>query len=285
MVARFAALFSLATRAFAGPSGTGLVDGVNFVVLVDKNLVHRDLLPKGLEPMPNVTGFDADKHPVVLTFCEQIGVGKPFTNFNYREIIVNVPWVQWDDSESATRKYRGPFNFFPKLFLNVTVPVWLGRLVPGDNKEHANIFWRSSDEDGLVAVSRRSDGEAVVDASWTATSALRPAAEVEPFMKNFAASYNLPHIGKWPKDGPGPWHCFPQNYHIEKAQVHGVTGTVNIASSFAKFQPGQLTFDSIDSQEFGGFRIRTHWEFTSTLPVNCHKFDPADYPPSATEVV
>jgi len=285
MLVRVAALLSFAASVFAKPSGSGLVDGVNFVVSVDKGLVHRELLPIGLEPMPNVTGFEADKHPVVLTFCEQIGVGKPFTDFNYREIIVNVPWVQWDESEASTRKYRGPFNFFPKLYLNVTVPVWLGRLVPGDNKEHANIFYRASEGEGLVAVSDRSDGGAVVDASWTPTSALRPATEVEPFMKNFAASYNLPHIGKWPKEGLGPWHCFPQNYHIEKALVHGVTGTVNIATSFAKFQPGQLTFDSIDNQAFGGFRIRTHWEFTSTLPVNCHTFDPADYLTSPTDLV
>jgi len=157
----------------------------------------------------------------------------------------------------------------------VSVPVWLGRLVPGDNKELANIYLRRTESDGLIAVARKHDGGAIVDAQWSATSDLQPATESPAFMKNFAASFDLPHIGKWPKDGPGPYHCFPQDYHIEKAQVHGVKGAVRVQAAFGGVQEGRFDFESIDSQEFGGFRFRSHWEFTSTLPVNCKTFDPA----------
>jgi len=35
----------------------------------------------------------AGSHPVLLTFCVQTRVGAPFTDFNYKEFILGVPYV------------------------------------------------------------------------------------------------------------------------------------------------------------------------------------------------
>ena len=105
----------------------GYIDGAVFTVNLPLNLV-RSYLPDGLEPIPQrAVGQAPTTHPVNLIFCIQTHVGSPFTDFNYDEFILSIPSVQWDDKHKDNYKYRGPFIYLPKLYLNESLPVELGQ--------------------------------------------------------------------------------------------------------------------------------------------------------------
>ena len=103
----------------------GYIDGAVFTVNLPLDLV-RSLLPNGLEPIPSAAAAPTT-HPVNLIFCIQTHVGSPFTDFNYDEFIISVPSVQWDATHKDDYKYRGPFIYLPKLYLNESLPVELGQ--------------------------------------------------------------------------------------------------------------------------------------------------------------
>jgi hypothetical protein len=208
----------------------GSVDGTVFELYLPTAAVSR-LLPKGLELISST----ASEHPVLLTFCVQLHVGAPFTDFNYKEFILTVPYVQWDDDNAPLYPYRGPFSYLPHLYLNETEPTVLGQFWAGDDKEVATITRNQTDSGGSFTVTGKPDhpfkGEMIIEASWTndiySNASLSPA-----FQANFAAGYNLPSIGRYPKDS-GEWKCLPQDYHTSDiAQIAPATGHVTINKAF-----------------------------------------------------
>ena len=93
----------------------------------------------------SINHSNARNRPVLLTFCTQIHVGSPFTDFTYKEFILTVPYVQWDDAHAPRfPNYRGPFAYLPHLYLNETEPVDLGHAYVGDRKEFAYIMLNST---------------------------------------------------------------------------------------------------------------------------------------------
>ena len=140
---------------------------------------------------------------MLLTFCVQKDVGSPFTHFTYREFILTVPYVQWNDEyASKFPNYRGPFAYLPHLYLNETEPVDLGHAYVGDRKEFAAISLALSTsagidgnyQKGLFAVTGVRDshwdpnntgtkatgafpGETILTAEWETTGNLKPASE------------------------------------------------------------------------------------------------------------
>jgi hypothetical protein len=115
--------------------------------------------------------------PVLLTFCVQTKVGAPFTDFNYKEFILTVPYVQWDATEAPKYKYRGPFSYLPHLYLNETEPVILGREWAGDDKELGVIERASSAQGGSFKVTGSPmhpfAGRPIIEATWATTEAPR----------------------------------------------------------------------------------------------------------------
>ena len=137
------------------PGDDQYVEGTVFTLHVPASQA-AGLLPAGLElaPLPNTnsarsslnassssSGDSSEPlHPIAFTFCTQFNVGSPFTHFTYKEFILTVPYVQWDDAHAPSYpNYRGPFAYLPHLFLNESEPVDLGHSYVGDRKELAAI--------------------------------------------------------------------------------------------------------------------------------------------------
>jgi hypothetical protein len=226
----------------------GSVDGAVFELNLPRSTVIS-LLPKGLE----LISTSADSQPVLLTFCVQLHVGAPFTDFNYKEFILTgisfraqpqldltslslVPYVQWDNDHAPQYKYRGPFSYLPHLYLNETEPTVLGQFWAGDDKEVATITRvQTKSGSGSFTVKGNPEhpfaGETILEASWT-DGEFSNATAFPGFEANFAAGYNLPSIGRYPKDS-GEWKCLPQNYHTSDiARVAPTTGHVTIHKAF-----------------------------------------------------
>ena len=270
------ALFALLLRVEGFGYG-GAVDGAVFEISLPRQQVVS-MLPEGLE-----LNSTAATHPVMLTFCVQLHVGAPFTHFNYDEFIVTVPFVQWDAARAAGKKYRGPFSYLPHLYLNETAPVQLGRLWVGDNKELGTIM---HEEDGSGGGSFRVTGAKghefagarIVEAAWTAAGDEANATAFPGFQSNFAAGYNLPSLGQYPK-GSGKWKCLPQDYHTaDIATVRPIAGNVTIHQPFlgaGALAAGNFSFEPMtrDINSRGAFRISTSWQYTS-LKSDCDAFDP-----------
>ena len=116
----FAAAVLLPSSAHAMSYG-GQVDGVWLGLDLPVDVV-QSMLPKGLEIAPAHSSLGSTQqkatHSVFLTFCIQKHVGQPFTDFNYDEFILNVPFVQWDDDHAPLYPlYRGPFRCGPDSLL------------------------------------------------------------------------------------------------------------------------------------------------------------------------
>eukprot|EP00729_Bicosta_minor_P006873 gene6873-34669_t len=253
------------------PGDTQAIDGTVFTLELPTASVIA-MLPLGLElaplPLPHlpaaavttVNSNLSDKtHPVLLTFCTQLRVGSPFTHFTYREFILTVPYVQWDDAHAARfPNYRGPFAYLPHLYLNETEPVDLGHSYVGDRKEYAHISLDTNEsagidgnrQHGVFKVTGVNDshwdpnntgtkpagaypGKAIISAEWTTTGSLQPASK---FPALPLPGYQLPNVARWPNDGN--WTCLPQNYYPKTAKIAPAYGNVTI---FKPFQIGLPT--------------------------------------------
>lgn len=256
----------------------GDVEGTTFEFDLPSDDV-KSLLPDGLELVQSV--IKSDTHPVLLTFCVQSHVGAPFTDFNYKELIVTVPYVQWDDAHAPSYKYRGPFSYLPHLYLNETTPVKLGQWWAGDDKEIAQISQIVTDTGGNFRVIGNEfhpfAGKVIVDANWTTVGSYQNSSAFPSFVQHFAKGYNLPSIGRYPKDG-GPWKCLPQDYHTDQAQIMPAFGTVIIKHAFiGKFPTGTFNFTALGRSTPGGYRMKTAWQYMSLI-ADCKDFDPDDKP-------
>jgi len=252
----------------------GFVEGTVFSLELPVSVV-RSFLPDGLEVVPS-----GDTHWVVFTFCTQTKVGSPFTDFNYKEFILSVPFVQWDGAHAPQYPYRGPFSYLPHLYLNESVPVALGQFWVGDNKEFSIITQDISAEGlGHFAVigaeGHAFTGLQIVNASWDTHGASYQHASSFPAFSRIAASLNLPSIGRYPPSS-GEWKCLPQDYHTNKTLLMPAQGKMTIGKQFyGKLPTGDFVFSALNesAQSFGGFRYQTEWQYTS-LSSNCSKFHP-----------
>lgn len=266
------------------PGDRQYVEGTVFPLTVSKEIV-ASLLPDGLEPAPVPGRREDGLHPVLATFCTQFHVGSPFTDFTYLEFILGVPYVQWDESHRAKyTNYRGPFSYLPHLYLNATLPVILGQHYIGDNKELARISQNlSADGSGSFIVTGSADhqfaGEVILEANWT-TRGPYWNAESE-FPKLSLAGYDLPSIGRYPKDDEeATWHCLPQDYFIDTAIVAPVAGTFTVHRSFEKGVPtGSHHIEALLPDGTGGYRIKTQWDYTNLplhpLSTDCKRIKPS----------
>lgn len=203
-----------------------------------------------------------------------------------------MPYVQWDDKHAPKYpNYRGPFSYLPHLFLNETAPVDLGRLWAGDDKELGIISATGIEDEtqeGSFSVigskHSRFSGQPIVDASWkTLNETWRRLPSYPYFEKHFASGYDLPSIGRYPKnDSTASWKCLPQNYHTtDKMEIMPVSGNMTIHEEFVSSIPeGRFAFPALDPKQShdtglatGGFAYRTDWQYTS-LHSDCADFEP-----------
>eukprot|EP01083_Nonionella_stella_P258165 882786_1 len=121
--------------------------------------VAQSFLPDGLEPSPNPVGL----YPVTLMFNQQHNVA----TWNYLEFILSLS-VQWNDKQAPNYKYRGPFGYGAKLYLDEIGPTVAGQAY-GVNKETTNIT-QSCDNNGncvyTVYASGTKTGEKLMEATW-----------------------------------------------------------------------------------------------------------------------
>jgi len=267
----------------------GPVIGSNFMVPMDHDTV-MSLLPDGLEYIPQ-KNFPAGEHPIIFFFNEQHHVGVPFLDQNYLEFILMIPFVQWDDTHAPDYKYRGPFGYGAKLYLNSTSPTLEGQAF-GINKELADIQQRCTDTECTYTIVGLKQGPGVPDggpfagktileASWSTKGSYKNASDVPNFEAFDAAGYRYPTIGKYPVNN-GDFKCTPTNWYMDIAWIQPVVGKFKVNLSFMDTDHdghGKLKVASYDEplsimdDKSGAFRLMTMWNF-ETEAQDCKKFNP-----------
>jgi len=121
--------------------------------------VVRGLLPEGLELLPQALA-PRGEHPVLLYFLEHRDVRPvpPLFRVAYREFVLAIPSVRW---KGAPADYAGPFVYWPRLYLDRTLPILAGHLY-GYAKQRALI---DASETGW-SVRATKDGTELVSAAF-----------------------------------------------------------------------------------------------------------------------
>ena len=203
---------------------------------------------------------------------------------DYLEFILLVTYIEWNDTEAVKYKYRGPFGYGAKLYLDLLGPTLAGQSC-GVDKEVANVT-QSCDEQGNckyeIYAAPEKGGEKIMSASWSAAPSgakYKNASADANFWKQQRASFSLPSVSQYPV-GEGVFQCGITNWFIDDALVQPVTGSLEIEKDFYGDLPtGKYSFDeTIDqSGNFGAYRLETMWVFEqpcSPQQETCTRFEP-----------
>ena len=244
------------------PDVRGTYEATVFVLSLPQSEV-RALLPAGLElGAQNSTG--AEKHPVLVILGKQKRVRNvvgrttlPY-EFNYTETVLAVPYTRLSAGTLPRAKYRGPFYFMPKIFLDNRVPQFLGYAY-GYNKVIAKLVA----DTGTYLISR--GAQSLLNASFVSQAAFASPerfpkyAEVERMMKQ-------PIIGKRP-DG---FVCSAFDWNPENnLRIQPVSGTLQILVPLMNGSVGPLFYKSrsIKDARLGSFNVNSAWGLRG--PFSC----------------
>jgi hypothetical protein len=229
---------------YPGPLGdpvtwTGVSDAYNQIRLVDFATV-ASWLPAGLELVP-LPGYPVGKHPVVIVFqaeTNSLANGDPVAD--YREQAVIVPSVRVV-GQQTTR------NFMPKLMLNSTAAVAIGRTAWGMAKYPAtvNLTGMQWDIPQILSASYQLQGQ--LEDLFTFAFGSHP---------DFANDLPLFGTGYIGMTWSGPV-CYDVVYDLNNVKAQAVTASVTVSSPFLPGLPtGTLVTNGVvvnDPQD--SFRI------------------------------
>jgi hypothetical protein len=167
------------------------------------------------------------------------------------------------------------------LYLNESLPVELGRLWVGDNKELGNITkrWEEEAKSGTTesqfnvsgATSHPFAGKPIVSATWLSNSSWGKPIDFPSFSGD---AFQIPSIGRYPQES-GAWKCLPQQFALSDAKILPVTATAHIEEHFSGQIPvGTSQFAALSPARMGAFRLQAAWKYTS-LSSNCKDFNPS----------
>lgn len=216
------------------------------------------MLPGELELAPQTTTPDGT-HPVFFIFGRHTHVHSHLSRWpemNYLEFVLGVPCVQWKSSKT---KYRGPYFFMPRLFLDSIPPILLGWLY-GLAKKLSRVHMG----DGDYKVDSLIRNERIVSGQFKAYG--QPGSPSRfPFFKTVAELLQQPFVGQTPL---GFYRCSRFDWNFEQASVQPLEAEMEIAKPFRPGLPvGPFSAKGIDESPLGAFRIETHWKLS--VPMTC----------------
>ena len=244
--------------------GIGQYDTRVVVQAVDEAIVEG-MLPDELELAPQSVTGDG-KHPLMMLFGRQSGVRPDFmpeaVGMNYDEFIVVLPFVQW--RAECKKKYRGPFAFMPRLYLDELFPTLLG-------------WWYAYPKE----LARMSSGDHYsVDSLVFDRPILRGAfvpygptqsPDDFPNFERLRPIFEIPLVGKLDLN-PSPYRCSHMTFELERATAQACEATVDIMSPFLPgLVPGVYRTAGLDVEPLGAFLLDVPWRLT--LPFNCGCID------------
>eukprot|EP01084_Bolivina_argentea_P121275 214916_1 len=257
------------------PNGCfGPVIGTLFQIAVNKSIAES-LLPDGLQlgTIPNYN--DTNSWPIAFMFAQQQNVG----NWNYLEFILLITYIEWNDTLAKNYKYKGPYGYGPKLYLDLLGPTEAGQIC-GVDKTLANVTQNCDMNGNCKYEISTTKGENILSAEWTANGVKYENASLnENFWNYQRASFNLPSIAQYPVN-KGVFQCGITNWFIDNALIQPVTGTLTIFDDFYGDIPtGTFNFDDTIDQDpyFGAYRLETMWAFEqpcSPQQETCTQFEP-----------
>jgi hypothetical protein len=207
------------------------------------------LLPRGLEIAPQEI-VPADQHPVLFVFGRQehvqpvIRLGQ---GLDYLEFLVALPYLQWTENRF---RYRGPFVYLPRLYLDHWLPVLLGWLC-GLAKERAGMeSWGEQDRIASLL--------AGTPLAWGSFKPLGQAAAPHDF-PGFTV---LRDIFSQPLVSVTPFGfmCLDFEWKLEQARLRPVQAEVRFEQPFLPGLPLEpLHMDGIDRRPGGAFNLDVPW--------------------------
>jgi hypothetical protein len=208
------------------------------------------LLPRGLE-IASQDLVPADRHPVLFAFGSQERVCPIFQDMEglaYREFLIAIPYLQWMGRRNF--RYRGPFVYLPRLFLDHWLPVVLGWMC-GFAKERACIE-STPEEYRITSLFGRSPLIAGIFRPWG--SAGRP--QDFPGFKAMREIFSQPLV----TGTPFGCMCLDFVWELERARLQAIDAEVRIEHAFLPGLPlASFEVEGIDKCAPGAFHLDVPW--------------------------
>jgi hypothetical protein len=213
--------------------------------------IVTQMLSRGLELGPqNWTA--PGLHPVLFMFGRQVNVRPNFVPIHgmiYDELIVAIPYVQWDDNRYA---YRGPYVCSPRLYLDRLLPTLLGRLV-GYPKRVAH----TRADEGTFQVRDLRHNSSLIRGSFFSRGRAGKMGDF-PLFGATAALLRQPILGRALL--VGPYLGTFLNFELDKALIQAVGAELWIERPFLRgLQVGSHQAPGVDEVALGAFRFIVPW--------------------------
>ncbi len=237
--------------------GEGLYSS-HVVIWPFPNEVISSLLPDRLELAPQTMTGDAT-HPVMMLFGRHAHVRPdfiPFGGMNYYEFILAIPFVQWKDASAY--KFRGPFAFMPRLYLDKVFATLLGYMY-GYPKLMARIQGGNAYRVHELLLDRP-----LIRGDFTDHGDQQPVSAF-PNFENVRAIFEIPFVGKL---DASPYICSKMTFHLDDALIRSCEARVELQYEFLPgLLPDTRVSRGLAHEPFGAFQLDVPWDLT--LPFGC----------------
>jgi hypothetical protein len=217
------------------------------------------MLPKQLDLAPqNIT--PEGEHPIFLEFGEQMNVHNrelKIFHLNYLEFIVSIPYVYQTNSKSS---YCGPFLFMPRLYLDKTFPIILGKLY-GFAKEKANMLM----SDRSYQINNIINGNLLALGEFREKEKPGSYLDYPLFNNAIAKMLQQPLIGQT-SFGSFIYSVF--DWNLAHAEIQPIEAEVSIVQPFLSgLSVGKYHVPGINEFPLGAFKIKALWTLTAPMKI------------------
>jgi Acetoacetate decarboxylase (ADC) len=203
----------------------------------------RAMLPAGLD-LATQDVVPGDRHPLVLILGQQSNVRPSPLPFgaDYLEFILAVPFVEHGGDGS-----HRPLCYCPRLYLDRSLPIVVGRLLYGYDKRRAVIRMTADS----YHIAEPGSAEPLLEAHFRTTGAA-----VEPSRSSAAGVFDLPVIAQAPRG----WRYSFAHFGLDRAVMQPVELDLVIHRPFVPGLPvGAFAISGVEGDASRAFRIRTSW--------------------------
>ncbi|XP_070553258.1 uncharacterized protein [Ptychodera flava] len=212
------------------------------------------VLPQDLELIED--RIQNGSYMVLYTFGYQNKVQPVFggISLHYLESIVAVPYVKFTPELEEKYGVNASFTFLPRLYLNDTWGIWLGRMY-GMAKVKGHMV--SDENAGSYKVSEYDSHDDIVQLSWKPSTTWK-ASENFPYSRQYIeGSIVLPLVAE---TRLGVYLSCIFDWKFPQSSVRGVQGKMEFHKGFMEGLPsGSFSFTGLEKGPLGAYEINTNW--------------------------
>jgi hypothetical protein len=228
------------------------------------NSAVQAMLPSGIDLGPQTLAPEG-QHPICFMFCVQKDV-RPLMlgrGMKYLELILAVPFVQWS---RPTSRYRGPFIFMPRLYLDHWLPVILGWFYG-----FAKVRARMSMAENHYQVRSLLADRPIISGDFAPHGPIGPPATF-PHFEPVRDLFRQPFVAK---SVLGPFICSTFDFQLADACMQAIDATVHVTDAFVPgLAVGDFHVPGIDVTPVGAFYIQVPWTLSPPMRCGCLKGNP-----------